>query len=91
MVRYCGRACWLQDIGNRTLQERLRAFSGKCAVQGTDNDTLEIEIWQSWLQPSNKAEFEHQQANRCPALPCLVLHCSLEISCSGMPLSQLVR
>ena len=35
------------------------------AVQGTDNDTLEIEIWQSWLLPSNEEEFKHQQANRC--------------------------
>ncbi len=34
------------------------------AVQGTDNDTLEIEIWQSWLLPSNEAEFKHQQENR---------------------------
>ena len=33
-------------------------------TQGTDNDTLEIEIWQSWLLPSNEAEFKHQQANR---------------------------
>ncbi|CAK0783031.1 hypothetical protein CVIRNUC_006226 [Coccomyxa viridis] len=32
--------------------------------QGTDNDTLEIEIWQSWLLPSNEEEFKHQQANR---------------------------
>ena len=34
------------------------------AAQGTDNDTLDIEIWQSWLLPSNEAEFKHQQDNR---------------------------
>ncbi len=33
-------------------------------MQGTDNDTLDIEIWQSWLLPSNEDEFKHQQGHR---------------------------
>ena len=33
-------------------------------MQGCDNDTLDIEIWQSWLLASNEAEFKHQQENR---------------------------
>eukprot|EP00891_Asterochloris_glomerata_P003001 jgi/Astpho2/3001/Aster-03310 len=31
---------------------------------GPDSDTLEIEIWQSWLDPSSEAEFKKQQATR---------------------------
>ena len=34
------------------------------ALQGTDNDTLDIEIWQSWLLPSSEADFKHQQEHR---------------------------
>ncbi|KAA6418792.1 MAG: nitrile hydratase subunit alpha [Trebouxia sp. A1-2] len=34
---------------------------------GTDDDNLEIEIWQSWLLPSSEKEFKEQQANRIKA------------------------
>ena len=33
-------------------------------VQGKDDDRLQIEIWQSWLEPATKEEFERQQKTR---------------------------
>ncbi|KAL3155266.1 hypothetical protein ABBQ32_013196 [Trebouxia sp. C0010 RCD-2024] len=34
---------------------------------GTDNDNLEIEIWQSWLEPASKEDFDKQQSSRIKA------------------------